>query len=331
VSVEGHVYSFGDATYYGGVSHLSLSDEICHIERTPEDNGYWLLGKDGGVFAMGSARFWGSLPQQFNFSETGNYEDYSDIIKHLLLWCGWWFYDPDLGQNSPAEVYGNIESTGIYAPERLTEDFFDKKPVIDIINTIKEIVGYIIHVDEVGAFHFESPNVWSIGNFFDTGIPTSQMFVCDEAVQLTDYAVSVDYQDARSTITIASADPKLKHPDTISTTVTSQWGGDALNGIVKPALWVNGKFIHKNVQKVMAQLIDLHIFMASRQGSVTIPANPIIQINDQIRIYERVTSDTYIHYVRGYTSSMDLESGSYTMTIQTHWMGDGDEWFLDYD
>ena len=30
----------------------------------PNGQGYWLVGQDGGVFAFGSARFFGSLPSQ---------------------------------------------------------------------------------------------------------------------------------------------------------------------------------------------------------------------------------------------------------------------------
>ena len=331
VSETGEIYAFGDAGYFGGANTLGpLNDPISSMARNFDDNGYWLVGEDGGVFAYGSAHFWGSLPEQQDFSTTGNYQDYTDIVRELLLWSGFWRYIPAQGNNSPADVFGNLEDTGIYAPANLTEAFFDKKPVIDIINQFKEIVGYIAWVDEIGGFHFETPNIWSIGNFLEDGTPTAVIPVVDEEKQILDYNVGVDWSTARSTITISSADPLAKFPDTVSTTITSQWGGDALRGLVKPALWVNGSFVDKTVQRNMAELIDLHLFMASRQGQLRMPANPILQINDQIRIYERTTSDTYIHYLRGYTSTMDLESGSYTMDIQTHWMGDGDAWFLDY-
>ena len=31
---------------------------------TPDGGGYWLLGRDGGVFAFGDAGFFGSIPGQ---------------------------------------------------------------------------------------------------------------------------------------------------------------------------------------------------------------------------------------------------------------------------
>jgi len=40
---------------------VSVGD-IVSMARTPGGDGYWLVGKDGGVFAFGDAPFVGSLP-----------------------------------------------------------------------------------------------------------------------------------------------------------------------------------------------------------------------------------------------------------------------------
>jgi hypothetical protein len=37
-----------------------LNGEIVDIEATPTGNGYWLLGKDGGVFGFGDAKYYGN-------------------------------------------------------------------------------------------------------------------------------------------------------------------------------------------------------------------------------------------------------------------------------
>ncbi|HXQ61905.1 MAG TPA: hypothetical protein VN796_06180, partial [Acidimicrobiales bacterium] len=37
-------------------------NNIVGIAPTPDDGGYWLAGRDGGVFALGDAAFDGSLP-----------------------------------------------------------------------------------------------------------------------------------------------------------------------------------------------------------------------------------------------------------------------------
>lgn len=337
VSEDGAVYAFGDAVYRGGVNNITLNEIITDIVRTSDDGGYWLVAADGGVFIPtngnpNNAQFAGSLPQQYDRVQDGNYNDYADIVKDFLIWCGWWFFNPALGDATPPDIYGNIESTGIYAPDNLTEDFFDKKPVIDVINTLKEITGYINYADETGAYNYRAPNIFTIGNFLETGAPTATIPSIDEALQITQYSVAISDSDARSEIIIATSDPQLHFTDTKSVTITSQWGPDLLRGIIRPALWVNGQFLTTEIQTTMANLIDLHLFMAQRQGSLTMPANPILQIDDQVRIFERATSETYIHYVRGYTSSMNMQSGEYTMTLQTHWLGDGSGsgWALTY-
>ncbi len=330
VTATGAVYSFGDADYHGGENGITLNGGITDMVRTHTDNGYWLVGDDGGVFTHGDALWSGSLPEQYNRVDDGNYDDYIDIVKDLLLWSGWWFRNPALGDNTPANVFGNLEATGIYSPDNLTEDFFDKKKVIDVINTLKEIVGYISYADETGAWHFHTPNVWTIGNFTSSGVPIDRIPIIDEKKQIIDYQVTVDDTDARSKIIIATDDPELGLPDTKSVTLTSQWGPDMLRGIVRPAMWVNGAFLTTEIQRTMAELIDLHLFMQYRQGSLTMPACPILQIDDQVRVFERTSSDVYIHYVRGYNTHMDLESGDFTQTLQLHWLGDGDAYFLTY-
>jgi hypothetical protein len=68
---EGAVYAFGSADNEGSASNLSLSAPIvaivasqgvpsCSPSPGNSTQGYWLVGRDGGVFAYGSAPFEGS-------------------------------------------------------------------------------------------------------------------------------------------------------------------------------------------------------------------------------------------------------------------------------
>jgi hypothetical protein len=63
VGLDGGVFSFGNAGFYGSLpgQHISVHD-IVGIAATPDGHGYWLLGADGGVFSFGDASFYGSLP-----------------------------------------------------------------------------------------------------------------------------------------------------------------------------------------------------------------------------------------------------------------------------
>ncbi len=69
VGADGGVFNFGDAGFYGntytdGLTGLkgshSLTAPIVGIASTPDGNGYWLVGADGGVFNFGDAGFYGN-------------------------------------------------------------------------------------------------------------------------------------------------------------------------------------------------------------------------------------------------------------------------------
>lgn len=336
VGADGAVYAYGDATYHGGANTLPepLNDPVCDIQGYASDGGYWLVAQDGGVFSYpigGERNFWGSLPQSFDIETTGNYSDWTDIIRDLLLWAGYWLYDGTLTSADAPEVFGNIEQTGTFAPDNITEDFFDKKAIIDVLHTIREIVGYLIYVDDQGGFHFHPPNLFAIGNFLEDGTATDTIPVFDEQICITDYQVSYSDKDAVTSIQISSSNPTYALNDTVTSTRQSPTGQALLKGIVKNALWVNGLFTSKDEQEALGELIDLYLFMAERQGSVTVQGNPAINLDDQVRIFERNTAETYIHYVSGIDSTMDLTTGQYTMSVTTHWLGDGTAWFLTYN
>ncbi len=338
----GNVHAYGTAVHYGQLAgqaysalghnlpfeHPDFPDYMSGLIPTPSGKGYWLLGVSGGCYPFGDAVSFGAMdgPWEAHLRIDGNYTDYADIITDLAAWAGFWLY-PNTSGGAPA-IYGNIETTGAFASDRIDEEIFDKKPVIDPMTKLKEIVGYSMWVDDEGAFRFESPNVFEQGNFDEFGDHTDEVPNIDEAIQLTDYTVDYADKSARSEVIISTTDPTAALDDTITTRFTPSTS-EILRGMVKPAMWVNGAFTIKREQEIMAELISLYIWLAQRQGSVTIMANPALQINDQVRIWERITSETYVHYIRGISSQMDLASGSYTMTLATHWMGDGSLWAVD--
>jgi hypothetical protein len=70
---DGGVFSFGDTQFYGSVPGLglhpagsglpnSLNAPIVGMVPSNDDNGYFMVASDGGVFAFGDARFAGSCP-----------------------------------------------------------------------------------------------------------------------------------------------------------------------------------------------------------------------------------------------------------------------------
>lgn len=321
VRADGAVYAFGDAPYYGSPVQdgMVLNDPIVDIIVHPNGRGYWLGAEDGGVFTYGTVSFYGSLPGPWiNLSRVeGNYVDYADIVKDLLLWSGFWLNDGGVAPN----VYGNIESTGVYSPEPLKPEFFDKQPVMDVITKLKEIVGYITWVDGEGGFHFESPNFWKPGNFLLNGTHINEIPQIDEIVTMTGYGVQFGDRSLRSEIVISNYMPSARLDGTVTTRFVPQ-GKKYLKGMIRPMLWVNDVFTDERTQQTMAELIDLHMWFQNRLGSVTCAANPLIDINDQVRLYERETAETYIHYVRSVERSFDAKTGQYMMNLVTNWLGD---------
>lgn len=376
---SGHIAQFGSAVgdgptdFYAQNPSLTLSSSfnstvrltaevfkalIWDLAPDPDGSGFWLLAADGSVGHY-NAKFWGQ-PSFWGRSGVkwfeGNYQDYSDIVKEMLLWAGWLFYDPTEIGDPP--VYGSIESTGIPSEARLPADKFDKRTIADVLNELKQITGYSWWIGPQGDVHYESPNWWSKGNF-DTGsgpyagekiwvtgsgnqvapgTSGASLFVPEisEKNSLLNYQASLDGTALRSEIIIGnesfdSRDPTgtgfVRHYpssayDPIKGTTPS------LRGIPKPAMWINKNFTSEEEMELMAELINLQIWFSQRAGSIQIFGWPGLEINDQISIKERTTSETFLHYVRGISSTNDLDAGEYTMNLSTNWLGDEDDWVI---
>jgi hypothetical protein len=56
---RGAVFAFGTG-WFGDTSGMRLNQPVVGMAATPSGRGYWLLGRDGGVFSFGDARFFGS-------------------------------------------------------------------------------------------------------------------------------------------------------------------------------------------------------------------------------------------------------------------------------
>ena len=55
------VFPYGGAPDLGSLTGTTVNAPIVGIAPTPDGEGYWLVGADGGVFTFGDARFFGSL------------------------------------------------------------------------------------------------------------------------------------------------------------------------------------------------------------------------------------------------------------------------------
>ena len=91
------------------------------------------------------------------------------------------------------------------------------------------------------------------------------------------------------------------------------------------------RFSTEDECQIMADLITMKQSFEYRTAPVTIPGHPGVQIDDQVRVYERVTSDTFVHYVKGLSHTWERVSGRWTMDLDVHWLGEepGSRWAFD--
>ena len=73
--------------------------------------------------------------------------------------------------------------------------------------------------------------------------------------------------------------------------------------------------------RMAADLIALRQLMEYWKDTLVVHANPAIQIDDQIRIFERSTSEGWVHYVRSIQSTHNVATGEWIYTIETNWLG----------
>ena len=297
----------------------------------------------------------------------GNYRDYTDIVKMVCCWGG--FYWPGHGQLSGggqvAEDYvklglsgptgehfdllryvtwetydprlprgrcwGDFMNTGTHnlPGAELTVDLFDKQPLMDVISYLRDMLGFLFFVDELGGAIWRMPNFIKQGNYLSpttlghhTRQRTRQYVTIDENQTLLDYSTTVSSEANREVIFVAN--------------LTGTYGvaieGYAPSGanMRRTAGWTDSKFASRRETRVMADMIATQQMFVYRKGRATIPGYPAIQIDDQVKIYERVTNETYFHYVQGIECTLDMEAGEFTYNLTTHWLGESeDTWQLD--
>jgi hypothetical protein len=261
-----------------------------------------------------------------------NYYDYAQIVSDFLMWSGFYFKEDVPGDGYPS-VFGIVEYTGAYNPlGPIPPSTFDKTPIIDCIQQIAQIVGYVFRIGERGEAFFYTPNWWSPGNFDDYSNYYDWFPVLDESVNLTDYVQTTSDQGLVSEIIVSPVDPYQFGSRPNDVTVTRLIPGNiaSLRGINKPAMIG----VPQNVpvtpedQAVLAELLALQCYFTMRQGSATAVFDPSITPDTQIKIYDRVTGEANIHYVVGVHTEHDLDQGTHMATYSTYWLGDEDHWVI---
>ncbi len=111
VGLDGGVFSFGTAQFFGSTGAMKLNQPIVGIAATPSGLGYWLVARDGGIFSFGDARFFGSTgAMKLNQPIVG--------IAATPSGLGYWLVARDGGIFSfgDATFYGSMGATTLNQP-----------------------------------------------------------------------------------------------------------------------------------------------------------------------------------------------------------------------
>jgi hypothetical protein len=290
-----------------------------------------------------------------NKGKPGIIEDWSEAVKELCGWAGFTWAgapsaDPLLGTDKKTgqklAVWGDFEELGTGPIVCTMPDFFLNKTFMDCINLIKQFFNNVFWIDESGGAIFQQPNIWSMGNFVhDPSAPESEKpYIQEHPIEfhenanLMKYSVTIDDTDVRSEVLVVAVDPLLATVPMLSggydmTDPTNTINfSDVLGGqtrlMMVPPEASKGLVSDLECQR-MAELTALFILFTYRKGTISAPAHPGLQLDDQIRVYERLTYENNIHYVSAINTHMDLISGEYTMDVTCNWLGTNTdkEWF----
>jgi hypothetical protein len=216
-------------------------------------------------------------------------------------------------------VWGDFFYSGAYPvePPCIPGSYWDNKSVMDAINQVKETLGFLGYVDATGGFIWRPPNIWANGNYI-TGqgwVGEQSIPVVAENTLLMDYGVVVDDQALRSEIVVVSAaDPTVygsytpgyaegeEQPKSLESSAaeSSAFSDQVVTDLsllagqqrvmIVPDYPFGG--VGEEIDPIAARaevekfafLVSLWIHWSYRKGKVRIPANPALDVDDQIRI-----------------------------------------------
>ena len=293
----------------------------------------------------------------------GNIRDFSDMVKWACAWGGLFWpsgansnfikYSQDGDDTVNYEyvardpilpkgrVWGSFQKTGTSPEADVTADQFDKQPLMDIVAYAKNVTGFSFWFDECGGAIWRMPNLFELGNYRNPHhllprrgpVRTTDVVEIDEEETLLEYSTRLSSRNLRERIFVGNSTGKFGANIRGFATYGASRGLGIRSGLRRTSGWTDENFASRRECLVAADMIAVKQLYDFRRSRATIPGNPAIQIDDQVRIWERVTNESYYHYVVGISSDIDIERGTWEYQLETHWLGDNpeDAWIVDPD
>lgn len=277
----------------------------------------------------------------------GNYRDFTDVIRWVTSWAGWWWpateqdnwmnfrdthdpadrvhYDYDAPDAAlvKGRIWGTLQNTGTAGIADLTADQFDKQPLMTAISKVREIVGFQFLIDETGGIVWRQPNIYSAGNYVTRGHKetrrqperTSDFVTIDEDETLLTYETRHSSKNLRERIFVGATNGHFG-------AVVPGYTPLDKTGLRRVAGWLDENWKSKRECIVAGDMIAAAQMYDYRRSTFTMWGNPALQIDDQCRIFERVTNETFYHYVLSISSTLDMEQGTWNYAVESHWLGE---------
>lgn len=175
--------------------------------------------------------------------------------------------------------------------------------------------------------------MFAAGNLDYNGSRTNFAFDIDELKHIQSWTSAWTKRADRSNVIVSQGNPEItagvKHANfnTNTSIVKNQ-----VRGMVSPAFFQLDRDIPLKEMVTMAELTGLRMWFARHRGTVQASANPLIDVDDQVRIWEKHTWETYLHRVRSVSTTQDTGQGTYTMNLELQWVGpDNSGWEVTVD
>jgi hypothetical protein len=277
---------------------------------------------------------------------TGNVTDWTALVKDAVSIAGFWH--PTAGTSYPSDAdltmvsgapggraWGNFERAGVGPLVGLPFDVFDKKPLMDIVVYVKDVLGFMFLINGTGEVVWRLPNLWRTGSWVTTNFGMSYQQIIkllDEDTNLLSLNVVLSNKHKRKTIAIGQYD---------GSDIAAAVPGEEFIPVnevplnaTRDAFWFDQDFATREECIVMADMVKTRMAMNFRKGRSRIPADPTLEIDDQVIIVERTTSERYGHHVSGINSDWSAD-GTWTMELEHYWLyvtnaGGGTQWVVPF-